>query len=226
MSKLPLFSAVIFDMDGLVLDTEATYSIAWQKAASNMGYEFSEDFCLSMSGLHSEAVKQKLIEYCGAHFKLTEFAALSGQYWHEYVKQRGIPVKKGFFAVLSLLRANKIKFCLATNSPRVNALECLRLASIEGVFSMVISIDEVNQGKPAPDIFLLAAEMIKIPITRCLVVEDSATGIQAAINAKAPSVFVPSVLPYDQVVAEQADYLVNDLDELTEIILGSYIDPV
>ena len=226
MRKLPGFSAVIFDMDGLVLDTEATYCIAWQKAATKMGYDFSEQFCLSMSGLHSEDVEQKLIDHCGVDFNLAEFGASSGQYWREYVSQFGIPIKKGFFSLLSILKTHDIAFCLATNSNRINALECLKLAKIEEAFSIVIGRDEVKQGKPAADVFLLAADILKTPISRCLVLGDSATGIQAAVNAKAPSVFVPSVLPFDLAVAKRADYLINDLEQLAEIILGSYLHPV
>jgi beta-phosphoglucomutase-like phosphatase (HAD superfamily) len=221
MSQLPDFSAIIFDMDGLVLDTETTYCIAWQKAAEEMGRDFSTDFCMSMSGLHSHDVEQKLIRQGGVGFDLNQFGKLSGQYWREYVNQFGIPVKKGFFALLDVLKVNNIPFCLATNSRQANALECLQLASLEGVFSIIISRDQVKQGKPAADIFLLAADTLMHPITQCLVIEDSATGIQAAVNAEAPSVFIPSVLPYDEAIPKQANCLLNDLDELAQIILTS-----
>lgn len=226
MHKLPDFSAVIFDMDGLVLDTETTYCHAWKQAATEMGYEFSEQFCLSMSGLHSNDVERKLFERCGKEFDIAEFGRLSGQYWRKHVTQLGIPVKKGFFNVLDILKNHNIVYCLATNSRRTNALECLKLANITDVFSVIVSRDEVNQGKPAPEIFLLAADILNTPISKCLIVEDSATGITAAINAKAPSVFVPSVLPYDENSAKNADFLVTDLDELAEIILDSYVHPV
>jgi len=226
MNKIPNFSAIIFDMDGLVLDTEMTYVIAWKKAAKEMGCEFSDKFCLSMSGLHYQAVEQKLIDQWGIGFDLQQFGLLSGQYWREYVEQFGIPVKKGFFTLVEKLKAHDIPFCLATNSKKSNALECLLLANIENVFSIIIARDDVKQGKPAADIFLLAAKILKQPISQCLVIEDSATGIEAASNALAPSVFIPSVLPYDAVIAKQADCLFNDLDELAEIIMSKYIDPV
>jgi len=226
MNKVPNFSAIIFDMDGLVLDTEMTYVIAWKKAAKAMGYEFTDQFCLSMSGLHYQAVEQKLIDQWGIGFDLQQFGLLSGQYWREYVEQFGIPVKKGFFTLVEKLKAHDIPFCLATNSKKSNALECLLLANIENVFSIIIARDDVKQGKPAADIFLLAAKILKQPISQCLVIEDSATGIEAASNALAPSVFIPSVLPYDAVIAKQADCLFNDLDELAEIIMSKYIDPV
>jgi len=226
MNKLPGFSAIIFDMDGLVLDTERTYCIAWQKAASEMGLNFSEAFCLSMSGLHAHDVEKKLINKCGVNFDLTQFSQLSGQKWREYVNQFGVPVKKGFFVLLDVVRANNIPFCLATNSAKSNALECLQLANLNDIFPIIVTRDDVKQGKPAADIFLFAANALMRPISQCLVVEDSTTGVQAAVNAQAPSVFIPSVFPYDGVISKQANLLLNDLDELAQIILSKYIHPV
>lgn len=219
MNELPDFSAIIFDMDGLVLDTEYTYSKAWQAAGKEMGVFFSDTFCLSMSGLHSVDVERRLIDQYGVDFDLTRFGILSGQYWRKQVNQFGIPVRKGFFALLAVLEAQNISFCLATNSRQSNALECLQLANLEQVFSIIVSRDHVKQGKPAADIFLYASEQLKQPVSHCLVIEDSSTGIQAAINAQAPSVFIPSVFPYDEIAAKQANCLLNDLDELAEIIL-------
>ena len=212
------FSAFIFDMDGLVLDTEKTYRIAWQQASAEMGDKFTEEFCLSMSGLHYQDVEKRLLKACGADFDLKLFSRLSGNYWHQYVNQQGIPVKKGFYNILAELNAMKIPFCLATNSRLVNALECLKLAGLEDVFSIVVTRDDVKQGKPAPDILLFAAETLTMPISQCLVVEDSNIGIQAATKAGAISVFIPSVFPVDLTTVGLADYFLNDLDELIQIM--------
>ena len=220
------FSAIIFDMDGLVLDTEKTYCIAWQQASAEMGNKFTEEFCLSMSGLHYQDVENKLLNACGAGFDLKVFSRLSGNYWHQYVNQQGIPVKKGFYSVLARLNTMEIPFCLATNSRLVNALECLKLAGLEDVFSTLITRDDVKNGKPAPDIFLFAAETLLTPISQCLVVEDSNTGIQAAAKADAISVFIPSVFPVDLTTVDLADYFLNDLDELAQFIYSYPIHPV
>lgn len=216
--KSNLFSAVIFDMDGLVLDTEITYSAAWQKAATEMGYKFSDEFCLSMSGLHYQTIEKKLIAFCGAGFDLKKFNKLSGSYWRQYVIQHGIPIKKGFVNLLDRLAGWDIPFCLATNSRQVNALECLKLAGLEGVFSIIVSRDDVSYAKPAPDIFLVAAEYLKTPIRQCLVLEDSLTGIKAAVSATAHTVFIPSLLPAEQQAIDLANHCFNDLDELSQII--------
>ena len=216
--KLQEFSAIIFDMDGLVLDTETTYSIAWQKASLEMGCVLKDDFCLSMSGLHYQDVEAKLLDFCGTNFDLKLFSQLSGKFWRDYVDQHGIPVKKGFFNLLEVIKARKIPFCLATNSRKLNALECLKLANIDDVFSLIVTRDDVKHGKPAPDIFLAAAKALNKSISKCLILEDSTTGIQAAVNSGACSIFIPSVYPFDLTSANLASHLFNDLDQLAQII--------
>jgi len=212
------FSAVIFDMDGLVLDTESTYSIAWQQAASAMGYELSDDFCLSLSGLHYPDIELKLLAYCGAEFNLQTFNRLSGDCWRDHVNVHGISIKYGFAGLLSLLNRQKTPYCLATNSRTANALECLELAGIKDVFSIIVSRDHVQHGKPEPDIFLKAAELMQVDISRCLVLEDSHAGIVAASRAGAVSVFIPSKTPVDSLTVELCDLMMDDLIQLTDAI--------
>ncbi len=212
------FSAVIFDMDGLVLDTESTYSIAWQQAANAMGYDFSDDFCLSLSGLHYPDIELKLLAYCGAEFDLQTFNRLSGECWRDHVNVHGINIKHGFSGLLDLLIQQNIPHCLATNSLAVNALECLELAGIKDVFSIIVSRDHVLRGKPEPDIFLKAAELMQVDISRCLVLEDSHAGIVAASRAGAVSVFIPSIAQVDPLTVELCDLMLDDLVQLTDTI--------
>lgn len=216
MFKLTDFAAVIFDMDGLVLDTESTYIVAWQQAADAMGYHLSEEFCRSLSGLHYQDIEPKLLEYCGAGFDLATFNRLSGDYWRAYVNARGINIKHGFTGLLDALIRRKVPYCLATNSRTLNALECLELAGIGGVFSLIVSRDHVPCGKPEPDIFLTAAALLQVDIKRCLVLEDSHAGIVAASRAGAVSVFIPSVAQIDPRTLELCDLTVNDLAQLAD----------
>ena len=218
---MPQFSAVIFDLDGLVLDTEKTYFQAWKTAASRMGFEFSDNFCASLSGLHFQHVEDKLLATYGANFDLNQFKQLSGQIWRETAKRHGLPVKKGFLNILKQLRNKGIPFCLATNSQQSNALECLELAGLSQVFSIIICRDQVSKGKPDPEIFLKAAKTLQTPINQCLVLEDSNTGVQAAARAGAVSVFIPSIYPFHPATIELADYFYTDLDCLAEIIKNS-----
>lgn len=218
MFKLVDLSAVIFDMDGLVLDTESTYIIAWQQAANAMGYDFSRDFCLALSGLHYQDIELKLIEYCGTAFSLQTFNRLSGDFWRDHVNVHGIKIKHGFIELLEFLNQQEIPYCLATNSRAENTLECLELAGIKDVFSIIITRDHVQYGKPEPDIFLKAAEMLQVKISRCLVIEDSHAGIVAASRAGAVSVFIPSIAQVDPLTIELCDLMVSDLAQLTNAL--------
>ena len=211
MPKLSDFSAVIFDMDGLVLDTETTYFVAWQQAANAMGYALSDSFCLSLSGLHYKDIEPKLMAWCGADFNLQAFKHLSGIFWREHVNAHGIKIKHGFTELLEFIVQHQIPYCLATNSRAINAYECLELAGIKEVFSTIITRDDVQHGKPAPDIFLKAAELLQVPISQCLVLEDSHAGIMAASRAGAFSVFVPSTEPVDPLTVELCDVMMIDL---------------
>jgi beta-phosphoglucomutase len=219
--KLSNFSAVIFDMDGLVLDTETTYFAAWQQAANAMGYELSEAFCLSLSGLHYKDIELKLMALCGADFNLQTFNHLSGIFWREHVDAHGINIKHGFTELLEYIVQQQIPYCLATNSRAVNAYECLELAGIKDVFSTIITRDDVHHGKPEPDIFIKAAELLQMPISRCLVLEDSHAGIVAASRAGAFSVFVPSTEPVDPLTVELCDMMVIDLTHTLITLKGT-----
>ena len=220
MPKLPDFDAVIFDMDGLVLDTESTYSLAWQKAATAMGYDLSEPFCLSLSGLHYQAVEQKLLALYGTDFNLNDFNQLSADYWRRHVNANGIRIKKGFSLLLEHLVKKKIPYGLATNSRALNAYECLELAGLKNIFTTIVTRDHVQQGKPEPDVFIKAAELLNVNISRCLVLEDSHAGIVAAARAGAFSVFIPSLWPVEQRTAELCDVMMHDLAQLAETLVA------
>lgn len=191
MPKLTDFAAIIFDMDGLVLDTEPTYRTAWQQAAALMGYDFSDAFCASLSGLSYEAVVAKIIKIYGSYFNFDEFNILSSRCWYQTIKLQGITVKTGFKPLLDHLNQHQIPYGLATNSPVKAAEECLAYAGLSGIFTTLISRDDVDVGKPAPDIFFMAAEKLQVNITDCLILEDSITGLNAAWASGAFVVWVP-----------------------------------
>ncbi|GFO71106.1 beta-phosphoglucomutase [Bathymodiolus japonicus methanotrophic gill symbiont] len=218
MIPLPEFSAVILDMDGLLLDTEATYVRAWQLAANELGYEISNDFCVRLSGLPFALVDEKFAEYLGADFPLAEFYTRSGELWREVAEIEGIGVKKGAYDLLRILDESQIPYSLATNSPELNARECLRYAGIEELFSIIVCRDHVQNPKPAADIFLRAAHLMQQSMQSCLVVEDSLTGLRAAKNAHAFSVLIPSIPDPNEQMQALAGLVLNDLLELSRLV--------
>ena len=201
-------------MDGLVLDTEPTYFIAWQQAAKTMGYNLSSDFCELLSGLHYQAVTEHLLRHFGADFNLPHFNELSGLYWYEQVYRYGINIRPGFNELIESLVQQQVPYCLATNSSAINAKECLAFANLAEVFTTIISRDDVLQGKPEPDIFFKAAQILNVPIHKCLVLEDSHAGIVSAKSAGAYTVWIPSTNTIDPVTMSLCNTRVNNLADI------------
>lgn len=214
MLELTDFSAFIFDMDGLVLDTEPTYFAAWQQAAKAMGYQLAPDSFKILSGYHYHQVEMQLQAWLGQDFNLHTFKQLSAEYWRNYVHEYGITVKKGVITLLDYAQQRAIPVCLATNSLAVYAQECLAIAGLAQRFPLIVTGDDVERVKPEPDIFLKAADRMQVDIRRCLVLEDSHTGIVAASAAGAYSVYVPSTLPVDPLTVELCDCMMDDLSQV------------
>ena len=221
MSRLTI-RAVIFDMDGLVLDSETGYFAAWQLAADKMGYELNQAFCHSLSGAYGSMVSQMLRQYFGNGFDIQQFYDLSGRFWRESVQQHGIPVKAGFFVLLQRIRALELPYCLATNSRRQDALRSLQWAGLADIFPIIITLDEVNQAKPAPDLFIKAALELKLPSESCLVLEDSTVGVSAAVAANCPCVWVPSLPDWDRQQAVQANRVLSDLEQVADFLSAQF----
>ena len=208
------YQAALLDLDGLVLDSESGYRKAWQGAAAAMGFYLSDGFCDGLSGLQGSRVRQRLIDHCGPALDWDCFAALSRQQWLDTVAQDGIAVKPGLHALLACLQQQGIPYSIATNSRRADALFCLEVSGLSGVFEQVVSRDDVANPKPAPDVFCQAAQRLAVAITACLVVEDSVVGVQAACAAGAACAYVPSTPQPDAWAVQQAVVVCNDLSEV------------
>jgi len=214
MIDLTDFAAVIFDMDGLVLDTESTYIKAWQQTAEGMGFELADDFGQAISGLQYADIERLMLAQYGADFDLATFNQLSAGHWRANVEKDGIAVKAGFAQLLNIIKQQTLPFALATNSPKINAFECLALAGLKDVFPLIVTRDDVQHGKPAPDIYRHTAACLQVDIKQCLVLEDSPTGVAAAVNAGAFCVYVPSTFAVYANSVELSHCVVNDLVEL------------
>lgn len=223
--ELP-FQAVIFDMDGLVLDSETGYFLAWQQAAEQMGYSLDKTFCSALSGAHGPEISRRLLAHFGRDFALEQFYQLSGRYWREQVQCSGIPVKHGFYQVLQWLIDLRIPYGLATNSRRADAELCLSRAGLAGVFEHVVTREDVARPKPAADIFLKAAEVLQLPPRMCLVLEDSPIGVRAAAAADCACLFIPSVLPADSEASRLANGVMPDLLAVADFISAGFDHPL
>ncbi len=179
-SGLPAFSAVILDMDGLVLDSETTYCGAWRKAAADVGHALDDGFLESLFGRHADDVVQALAGELGSRFDRQGFFRAAERHWFEHIETHGIPRMPGVDALLGRFREASIPFALATNSDGHYARLCLERGGLREAFPVMVTRDQVALGKPEPDVFLEAARRLDADPAVCLVLEDSETGLMAA----------------------------------------------
>lgn len=190
MTELPSFDAVLFDLDGLVLDTEPTYLYAWRKAAVEFGAKLDNSLGHRLFGQHADAVMQALQDLIGPSFERERFHVAASSYWHQYLNSHGVVCMPGLEKLLDSLAWRHIPYALATNSDAPYAKICLERAGIDDRFPIRVSRDQVQHGKPEPDLFLEAARRLSVDPGRCLVLEDSPTGLEAARRAGTMPVLV------------------------------------
>jgi HAD superfamily hydrolase (TIGR01509 family) len=183
--------AVIFDMDGLMLDTEPIYRMACQTAVAELGYTISDELYLTFIGRKDTECEAILRQMWGDAFPIAQCRERVAQLWQHHVQTQGIAFKPGLFELLSLLEEQYILKAVATSTERQQALHCL--GTLADRFAAIVTGDEVQRGKPAPDIFLLAAERLQVAPEDCLVLEDSETGIAAAHAANMIAIMVPDL---------------------------------
>ena len=189
-------AAVILDMDGLMLDTEHLYKRAWQNAASELGYSLDDGFYFTLVGRTNAAGETALTVRFGADFPLPLFRELWARLWRREVETSGIPRKPGLTELLEYLTTRKIPIAIATSSDQEYAAFSLSAAGLDPrQFAHVVTGEQVEKGKPAPDIYLEAARRLGADPPLCVAIEDSDAGILSAHAAGLIAVMVPDLKP-------------------------------
>ena len=183
--------AVIFDLDGLILDSERCYFRCWQRAAADVGFELSESRYGDLVGIPNDRAEMLLAERMGKAFPLADFRIRWNGYWDELLRCEEIPVKPGVLELLELLDARSIPRAIASSSFERDVVASLG-RWLER-FPVIVSRDMVANGKPAPDLFLAAAQRLGVAPQYCLALEDSDVGIRAAVAAGMPVILVPDI---------------------------------
>lgn len=185
--------AVIFDMDGLMLDTESIARVAWRKAGNDLGYAIDDSLFLRLIGRTLTDCETILKEAWSPQFSIRDMSPGIAKYWQEEVAARGIPRKEGLIELIDFIDSLGISKAVATSSRRENTLQ--KLGELAARFTVIVTGDEITRGKPAPDIFLLAAQKLGLKPEECLVLEDSLPGIAAAEAAGMYVIMVPDMVP-------------------------------
>jgi HAD superfamily hydrolase (TIGR01509 family) len=192
----------IFDMDGLMLDTERPVFPLWPRAARSLGWNITGEMVRHIIGINETSTRSYFREQLGPDFPYDTVRAEVTRLMEEEFAEKGIALKKGLLPLLDHLEKKKIPMAVATSTSRGRALKKLGIAGLEGRFSVMAFGDEVKEGKPAPEIFLLAARRIGLAPGQCAGFEDSPAGLLALHRAGIPSVFVKDMVePPPEVLA-------------------------
>lgn len=203
--------AIIFDVDGLLLDTERIAREGWRRAMSERGFTLTDEFYLNLVGRTQLASKPILLTKYGADFPFEEVYADRGQYIITYVRQHGIADRPGARSLLDYLQEKGVRMAVGSASPTDYSIEKLALTQLNGYFEVTVFGDEVPNSKPAPDIFLEAANRLNVPPKNCIVLEDSSAGVCAAHAAGMRVIMVPDLIQVDDELKEIAYAVLPDL---------------
>ena len=193
MLRKPI-EAALFDMDGLLIDTEAVYVEALQAAAQSLDLEMPLTFCHSMVGIPGKECDVMIQNFYGAGFRIEEFRMRFSSHAQSLL-EASIPVKPGVVELLDFLAARGLPLAVATSAGRATAERHLGRAGLLDRFRAVATRDDVVHAKPAPDVYLEAARRLGIAPERCVAFEDSNVGLTAAHAAGTMPIMVPDILP-------------------------------
>ena len=213
-AQRPIFG-ILFDMDGLVLDSERLYTRFWREAAETFGYHMTFEQSLGMRSLGKKYGQPYLTSLFGPGVDYTELRNRRIELMEAYINVHGIAPKPGIYELMDFLNRNQIPAAITSSSPTENIRRHLKNAELLHRFDALCSGHTVPNGKPAPDIYLLGAESLGLDPRNCLALEDSPTGIRAAHAAGCLPVMIPDL---DQPGPETETLLYARADSLTDII--------
>lgn len=213
-----MIKLVIFDMDGLMFDTERATYRAYMEKASEWGYTPTKEQYLQFLGLNAKAIQAKYYEFFDKDIDAPELYRQVGERKVEILRKEGMPVKKGLFALLDVLDQKGIKKAVASGCEFEGIERNLADAGLTERFDLLMTTEWVKRGKPYPDVFLAICEKLGIEPSESLVLEDAQSGVRAALAAGIRVINVPDMLPIPEELAARCVSVEESLDDVIPYI--------
>lgn len=206
----------IFDMDGLLIDSERLWQAEWHALAAERGVTLPTDFAVQICGTGGERTREVVRRSYGVDDPEPLIRACSERV-HK-LEEHGVPLMRGVHSILKGLRGKGCRIAVASSSPMEMIEHLLRSGGIDDCFDALVTGRSVPNPKPAPDVFLAAAERIGIPPEQCWVFEDSASGVEAGWRAGCRVVMIPDLISPDAAARERCWGIFPSLDAAWEAI--------
>lgn len=221
-----MIKALIFDMDGLMFDTERLMKSGWEEASREMGFTLTEFHLSQMRGGTRDRSTELFRKWFHGTVDYDQGRAIRTRFLQNYIEEHGVPIKKGLMELLEYLKEQRIPAAVATSTARKEASRYWDMAGVTPYLQASVCGDEVKNGKPNPEIFLRAAEKLQISPEHCLVLEDSINGIHAAKAAGAISCMVPDLTPVTDQLRPYCDIVCEDLSQVIPYLQSGSFSPV
>ena len=207
--------AVIFDMDGLLLDTEKLLVKFWVQAANEAGFPMTRENALAIRSLHRKFAIPYLQGLFGEEFDYVKIRSRRMELMKEYLSDHSLELKDGAKELLCFLCENKIMTAVATATDYERTQDYLRRVGIFEYFDKIVCATMVEQGKPRPDIYIFAANQLGLEPSECIALEDSPNGVRSAADAGCKTIMVPDLTEPDD---ELSGLIYARADSLREVI--------
>lgn len=210
--------AVIFDMDGVITDTEKLLVKYWRQAAKEQGFPMTTEHALSLRSLAARYAEPYLKGIFGEEFSYRKVRARRIELMEEDIEKNGVQIKPGLEELMVYLKEHGYKTAVATATDFDRAVAYLQKAKVYELFDVLCCGPQVEHGKPEPDIYLYAAQRLGVEPERCLAVEDSPNGVTAAYKAGMYTVMVPDLTQPDRKLEKMLYRKCNDLLEVIGVL--------
>lgn len=206
----------VFDMDGLMFDTEKLLVRFWRESAKEHGYNMTNENVFEIRSLSRKYSIPLLKGIFGEDFPFNEIRDKRITLMNEYIDTYGFDIKKGLFELLDFLKENNYLIAVATATDRERAECYLKKAGVYEYFDSVICGDMVKNGKPEPDIYLTATAELGLSPEECVAFEDSPNGIKSAYSAGCKVIMIPDLTQPDDVIKPMLNGVYESLDKAVD----------